>query len=291
MSELKFACPVCGQHLTASSADSGQQIDCPTCFQKLLVPQPRSGDSKLVLNASKVEERRRLPAAMERGAGGITSRQSRISASVVVLLLILGGLLYALFANRKQLFSARTASPPSTTNATVIGPVAPPVPVRQWPWNLDIATAFFTNAPAQGRVRGQPFETEWATVQGGTLILRQGRAHLPDLTVAVYLNAAKGEDLGGKTIVVTTNRSPAPFVQFRWKDDQQKNASERIRGGYAMKIIFDQPANGRLPGRIWLSTPDENLSFISGAFDAEIRKAPPRKPAKKPARKPAASPP
>ena len=39
MSEFKFACPVCGQHITADSSTSGGQIECPTCFQKIVVPQ------------------------------------------------------------------------------------------------------------------------------------------------------------------------------------------------------------------------------------------------------------
>ena len=39
MSEFKFACPVCGQHITAGSSASGSQIVCPTCFQKIVVPQ------------------------------------------------------------------------------------------------------------------------------------------------------------------------------------------------------------------------------------------------------------
>src|SRR6266446_9700702 len=40
MSEFKFACPVCGQHITADSSTGGAQIQCPTCFQKIVVPQP-----------------------------------------------------------------------------------------------------------------------------------------------------------------------------------------------------------------------------------------------------------
>src|SRR2546423_353286 len=55
MSEFKFACPVCGQHITTDSRTSGGQLECPTCFQKIIVPQaPTSADSKLILSASQV---------------------------------------------------------------------------------------------------------------------------------------------------------------------------------------------------------------------------------------------
>src|SRR5262245_57188966 len=59
MSEFKFACPVCGQHITAAANASGTQLECPTCFQKIVVPQaPASPDSKFILSASQVNKPR-----------------------------------------------------------------------------------------------------------------------------------------------------------------------------------------------------------------------------------------
>ena len=59
MSEFKFACPVCGQHITADSNTGGTQIHCPTCFQKLIVPQaPVAGNTKLILSAVQVAKPR-----------------------------------------------------------------------------------------------------------------------------------------------------------------------------------------------------------------------------------------
>src|SRR3954466_13169488 len=64
MSEFKFACPVCGQHITADSSNSGGQIECPTCFQKIIVPQaPSSADSKFILSAAQVSKPRPIGAA------------------------------------------------------------------------------------------------------------------------------------------------------------------------------------------------------------------------------------
>ena len=52
MSEFKFACPVCGQHITADSSASGSQLDCPTCFRKIVVPQAPAAETKLLLSAT-----------------------------------------------------------------------------------------------------------------------------------------------------------------------------------------------------------------------------------------------
>ncbi len=40
MSEIKFACPACGQHLACESTNAGQQIPCPTCQATVTVPSP-----------------------------------------------------------------------------------------------------------------------------------------------------------------------------------------------------------------------------------------------------------
>src|SRR5690349_15532332 len=59
MSEFKFACPVCGQHITADSRAAGTHLECPTCFQKIVVPQAPSGeDTKFILSAAKVTQPR-----------------------------------------------------------------------------------------------------------------------------------------------------------------------------------------------------------------------------------------
>ena len=38
MSEFKFSCPQCGQHIQCDTLWSGRQINCPACQQPLVVP-------------------------------------------------------------------------------------------------------------------------------------------------------------------------------------------------------------------------------------------------------------
>lgn len=40
MSDFKFSCPLCGQHLAGTAAWSGKTIQCPACQRDLVVPDP-----------------------------------------------------------------------------------------------------------------------------------------------------------------------------------------------------------------------------------------------------------
>ena len=58
MSEFKYACPVCGQHIQCDSTQSGTTMECPTCFQKIVAPQaPATNDPKLIIKGTKAGER------------------------------------------------------------------------------------------------------------------------------------------------------------------------------------------------------------------------------------------
>jgi hypothetical protein len=95
----------------------------------------------------------------------------------------------------------------------------------------------------------------------------------------VQLFAQQGEELSGKTVEIKPDRAPPlPKIVLLWKDDQQKAARKNITEGYALKVAFGDAANGRIPGKIYNSLPDENKSFVAGTFNAEIRKATPPKP-------------
>jgi DNA-directed RNA polymerase subunit RPC12/RpoP len=64
MSEFKYACPVCGQHIRCDSTQSGTTMECPTCFQKIVAPQaPATDDPKYIIKGTKVGERP-IPAAL-----------------------------------------------------------------------------------------------------------------------------------------------------------------------------------------------------------------------------------
>ncbi|HYG34420.1 MAG TPA: hypothetical protein VEC99_06525 [Clostridia bacterium] len=284
MSEFKFACPVCGQHITADSGASGSQLDCPTCFQKIVVPQaPAFGESKYILSASKAGKPRTT--ALETGTHLKRPRKEVAKTSLTIIGFCMGLLGVSLTA--WHLWGDRAISrlygPAAVeTNAGVehiemVVPSSPyPVPTNS-SWTLDVTNARMPQVTVAGRIHGSGFLCERATLNGGTLFLRQGAAWPPDLGITVtldgYLNVASAEELSGKTVVITpTQPPPVPRVVLRWRDRQQ-SVTARIHGGYALKIFFGQAANGKMPGRIYVALPDEGRSYAAGNFEAEIRPA------------------
>ena len=91
MSEFKYACPVCGQHIKCDTSQAGTVMDCPTCFQKITVPQPPAGaDQKLILTGSQPTEKI-IPSTLA-GAGGKTvAPKTGLSAALLLLLLLAAG--------------------------------------------------------------------------------------------------------------------------------------------------------------------------------------------------------
>ena len=98
MSEFKYACPVCGQHMKCDSSQSGSVMECPTCFQQITVPQaPTSDEQKFILAGRKVSEKKySLP--IDEGGVIAPEKKSPVAAIVTVLfLLAAAGVGYAFF--------------------------------------------------------------------------------------------------------------------------------------------------------------------------------------------------
>ena len=290
MSEFKFACPVCSQHITSDSSASGTQIECPTCFQKLVVPQPPAADQKLILTATLAGAKRTTQAeAIAEAASRPKSRNRALPVSSVVFFLLLVGAA-AFVAYRSGYL--RNGAPKTRGGAQTNGPASgqanvPPAVVFISPylvpsnstWTLSLTNVEFPENPVTGRIEAAGFGLERATIERGALNLRQGKAWPPDLGITIVFFSHTPEELGGKTIEVSADRTPPlPRVTKRWKTGQGEVRTREFHSGYALKAVFEKPKEGRLPGKIYLALPDEEKSFISGTFTAEIRKPQPKKP-------------
>lgn len=287
MSEIKFACPVCGQHITCDSSSAGKPTDCPTCFRKLVVPEAAAGNGgKLILTAAEVSSRP-VPAAVGAGAGASrTNTATRFSGALFVLLLVTlaaGAFVFRdkLFKRSSKTFKQAVADASASPEPENFGTSSPPFELARAPvddpnWTLDLAAVKIPDSPANGRVHGYTFTLQRATIQGGTLSLRQGSKWPPDVGVTVVLFADQAVSLAGKTVVVDSTKPKAPKVILRWKDGPEQPATENLFSGYAMRIEFGQPSGKFLPGKIHLAATDEGKSYVQGTFNAEIRVATPR---------------
>ncbi len=108
MSEFKYACPVCGQHMKCDSSQAGSVMECPTCFQKITVPQaPASDDPKFIITGIKKGERP-PPKIPEANPYALPQAKGFPGALVVVMIFMFIGAAVA-FVYRGTIFSSKPA--------------------------------------------------------------------------------------------------------------------------------------------------------------------------------------
>ena len=288
MSEFKFACPICGQHITADSHGTGSQLECPTCFRKIVVPQaPASADSKYILSAAEANKPR-PPQSIVPGLEPIPKAPARTAVSVALIVLLIalcsaGATLYVfrgkVFKPKKEPGRSAGNSESSNEDGAAADNKGAPVPVitNNVAWDLELAGHVFPETPAAGKLRGEFVAFNRNTLTGGALGFRQISRGLPDLSVTIYFFAKQPEELHGKSINITTNDTPAPRVTIRWKEGRDTK-SQSFTNGYALKLELGEIAGNRVPGKIYLCLPDEAQSRVAGTFNAEIKKPAPPKP-------------
>jgi len=289
MSEFTYACPVCGQHIKCDSSQAGKQMECPTCFQKVIVPQaPTTHDSKFILTGTKVGDR---PVPIISDITPVSSAPSKgFPIGMLVLLLLICAAGVAAFVFRGKIIKFETKEinqaakvvgeePTLPTNQIVLQPPKPALiapPANDTNWMLDLTGVTIPDARAAGRIHGQGFIVERAILQNGTLTLREGRSGPIALGVQINFGGAEPDALAGQALNIATNAVMAARVMMFWQDDGE-TARESIEGGYALRLDFGQVSSNRLSGQIYFCAPDDEKSYIAGNFNAEIHKSRPRR--------------
>ena len=285
MSEFKYACPVCGQHMKCDSSQSGSVMECPTCFQKITAPQaPASDDPKFIITGTKVGERP-PPKFTGAGSSSVPAAKGFPGAVVVMMILIFIGAAVA-FVYRGTIFkSTRGENNPSVTVQTAIATNAnktPPKPALVAPhandtnWMLSLDAVTIPDSTAAGRIHGQDFIVEHAFLQNGTLTLREGRGGAVTFGMMINFGGAQPEALAGQSLNVATNAPMAARVTLHWQDGSQ-SAMENFEGGYALRLELGKLAGNRLSGKIYFCAPDDLKSYVAGTFNAQIHQPKPKK--------------
>jgi len=281
MSEFKFACPVCGQHIRCDSAHAGVEMDCPTCFQKITVPQaPAGGEQKFILTGSKVS-----PKTVYAGRPPAVIPLKRFPGVLVVALILIFMGTAAAAVYWLTVIHPRHATPPASQAAQSGDPTEagsePAAPALAAPrasdanWRLALDASPIPDTPAAGRIHGQDFLAERAVIQNGSLALRTGNRGAVEFGVTINLSGAAPETLSGRTITVTSQSVQAAPVTLHWKDSGQQ--AKEYDAGYAMRLEFGALTRNRLPGKIYLCLPDDEKSYVLGTFRAIVSKPKPKK--------------
>jgi hypothetical protein len=140
---------------------------------------------------------------------------------------------------------------------------------------LDAST--LPDGPVVGRIHGKDFIIERANFSNGTLTLRAGTKGPVEFGAQVNFSGVPPESLAGKAINVSPDADKAVNVQLRWKDDAGTVQKANFDNGYAMRLAFGTIVKNKLPGKIYLCTPDAEKSYLMGSFSAGIAKPKPPK--------------
>lgn len=285
MSEFKYACPVCGQHIRCDSSQAGSVMDCPTCFQKITVPQaPATEDSKFIITGTKVGGRP-VPNFPDASSTGTSPPAKGFPGAVVVvaILLIIGtavGFIYrgTIFKTAHAPVAVTNSESQNETGAqswrAAVVPTKPPVPAGKDYWTLNVKAADTPDVPAEGKVHGRFFKAERMILNSDGLTIRTAQ-YPPEAGITIYLRPNSIESLFGKSLLFETNTPGAPTVLLRW-NKQGREADQAENTGYALRLEFGQPSGNTIPGKIYLCAPDQFKSYVVGNFNAEIVKPKPR---------------
>ncbi len=175
-------------------------------------------------------------------------------------------------------FSAEQKNSPTPPAAPP--PVAPPASDTNW--LLALGTNAISDSPVAGRIHGKDFIMERASFStNGILTIRAGARNPFDFGLTINFGGAQAASLSGQTLNVMADADKAARVQLRWKNPGSEVQKAEFTNGYAMRLEFGALANYRLPGKIYLCTPDPEKSYLMGAFNANIPRPKALQPPKK----------
>jgi hypothetical protein len=253
-------------------------MECPTCFQKIIVPQAPADEQKFILTGTKVGGERPLPKAPDAGPSAYVPTRTLPGVAVVLLIFIFIAAAVG-FVYRGTIFK-KTPPPPPPPQAieTAHRPMTNSAPQKKQAavveapsddtnWVLNLKDVSIPSTTAAGRILGTVFICRHATFSGGYLAL-----HDNDYSFGVSFSGAAPEALAGKSINVGTNAAAAARVSLRWKVGEQTMRMS-FTNDYAMLLDFGGITNGQIAGKIYLCTSDLKKSYVAGTFSAEIRKS------------------
>jgi hypothetical protein len=271
MSEFKFACPVCGQRMAVDSSATGARVECPTCFQIIIVPKAPVEGSKYQLSATQFIRPVVLPPVPKPAAPVAPQRKHAV---LIFVLILLCAVATALFVREKIIGLQEEQARNESTNAApvVVNPL----------WTLDLAKAKFPEQIAAGEIHGRHFVCRQAVLLHDFLVLRSGPGWQSEMAANIFFVRAGDAPDGagrwsGRSFDVSTNQADSiPAVSMVWRDGNMR-ITESFTNGYAMKLEFGTISDNRLPGKIYLCLPDEMKSCVVGTFTAEIQDFRPRR--------------
>ena len=286
MSEFKFTCSQCGQHLSADDSWIGQPIQCPSCQAALVVPRLAATAPPPVPKLSVASSLPPVIPAAPRPAGqarpNATPPHSAPRAAPwlwiilgVVLLGVVGIAVFAIVGYQALRGQVRpvTTPPPQPPARSIAGGNNNSPKVNDPAVTTDPASAKIPDAPASGTLRDQPFQVEAATISPMNIVLKQGKEFLPDASLTFFLFLKPEDKLEGRKIIIARNDTVVfrPHIHVARKEAVGGvPKTEIVTSNYALRLEFGERQGNKLPGRIFLEMGQHLGTKVAGTFEAAV---------------------
>lgn len=171
------------------------------------------------------------------------------------------------------------ADPPAATPPTTATPPVAAGPPKEW-HQLDPAKHELPDSALIGKLDGTPFAPT-ATLTGVELTFRvAGTPTVGERAITLKLPRDRFPLTPARRMVRPTDDpgDERPEIEVVGLDAAGKPTRRLYLNGYALTYEFGPAAGSQLPGRIYLSLPDEAKSYLVGKFAAEVQRGPDERP-------------
>lgn len=276
MSDIKFSCPQCGQHISASQIWASRQIPCPKCQAVLTVPghSPAAASSippvlpfaPPLLNSPSLVTTTPRPAKGASPWIWIILGVGMVGVAVVALL---GFLAFNYFKTQQPRVTTLREEAPAPPTVVKIKP-----PKAEDPAVITVlASMIIPDRPVSGTLRDQLFAVETAVISPSSVLLRQGEGLIPDASLRFFLFLKPDEPLDGRKFIIE------PGVKVRIRPHIHVSRKEGPNGGlkteiissnYSLRVEFGEQQGNKLPDRIYLEMADRLGTKVAGASEVTV---------------------
>jgi hypothetical protein len=165
------------------------------------------------------------------------------------------------------------APPTPPTGPQPPNPVAPKIELPKVAWEIDQTKHAIPAAAVKGSIASAEVTPE-VQIEGTELSFRSLKAGTMTVERSVKLNLAPMLVAGqqpppvlGREWKLKLDSAPGPGVPEVWREVAGKNPHV-YPTGYALTLELGPRKDGKVPGKIYLSLPDEEKTFLAGTFEA-----------------------
>lgn len=147
--------------------------------------------------------------------------------------------------------------------------VAPPPPAIVAAWEMDPAKHAIPTGPVSGKLRGEAvaFEVE---AERDSLRFRFNKSGSAISAVEIHLSNPEKSTEGLSLVVKPDQMAGLDVPNVIVRNPANPGEEPKIhKAGYALTLTVGKREKGKVSGKLFLSLPDEQKSFVAGTFNAD----------------------